>query len=144
MKPTTIAAIITTLCAAAATAASNATLECISRIETNAAMQHALQDANMTASAICAGAPDTDTDTDTDTVTVTGADAVNVNVNGNVVKADVPHNPPTLDEMLRWISCEGCREKYNKCMNVSTLFPGCRMLLFLFFLSTPLPHPALL
>jgi hypothetical protein len=118
MKTTTILASLfaTAIAASEVQAKHNATAECAERFERDDALKTAVLEHNATVADMCAGA----------TGEVSGADAGfsdtvagSSDTGSSVAKLDTPHNPPTLNEMLRYIGCGDCRDRFNKCMNVS-------------------------
>jgi hypothetical protein len=118
MKTTTILAglFATAIAAIEGRAKHNATAECAERFERDDALKTAVLEHNATVADMCAGA--------TGEVFGAGAGSSDTlagssDTGSSVAKLDTPHNPPTLDEMLRYIGCGDCRDKFNKCMNVS-------------------------
>jgi hypothetical protein len=132
MKTTTILAglFATAIAAIEGRAKHNATAECAERFERDDALKTAVLEYDATVADMCAGATGEVSGADagfSDTIagssdTIAGSSdtlAGSSDTGSSVAKLDTPHNPPTLDEMLRYIGCGDCRDKFNKCMNVS-------------------------
>lgn len=102
MKTTTILAGLFAIAIAASEvqAKHNATAECAERFERDNALKTAVLEYNATVADMCAGA--------TGEVSGAGASSSDTLADSSdtgfsVAKLDTPHNPPTLDEMLRYI-----------------------------------------